>query len=183
MFLYISLKSKCQITNSFASSTISSDASVYHATSSVTAMLAELGWKRLEDCRKDSRLAILYKIVHGHVAVTVDVLELELPDSKTCKKHNYTYIDIWSSIRTPINIVELPHCQQHRGHIWWQAVPRRTSRDQAPQPICGTLQRTVDYTTRPDQWLTCLTPKTRFKAYLISSWPCNGQEFWGVAVW
>ena len=49
----------------------------YHTTSSVTAMLAELGWKRLEDRRKDLGLALLYKIVHGHVAVPVDALNLE----------------------------------------------------------------------------------------------------------
>ena len=54
-------------------------------------MLAELGWKRLEDRRKDLRLALLYKIVHGHVAVPVNALNLEPPDSRTRKKHKYTY--------------------------------------------------------------------------------------------
>ena len=35
----------------------------YHTTSSATAMLAELGWKWLEDRRKDLRLPHLYKIL------------------------------------------------------------------------------------------------------------------------
>ena len=61
----------------------------YHTISSVTAMLAELGWKRLEDCWKDLRLALLYKIVHGHVAVLVDALDLEPPDPRTRKRHKY----------------------------------------------------------------------------------------------
>ena len=65
----------------------------YQSTSSVTAMLAEIVWKRLEDLWKDLRLALLYKIykiVHGHVAVPLDALNLEPPDPRTHKNHNHT---------------------------------------------------------------------------------------------
>ena len=44
----------------------------YHTTSSVTAMLSTLGWNQLEKRRWDVRLALLFKVVHGHVEVTTD---------------------------------------------------------------------------------------------------------------
>ena len=64
----------------------------YQSTSSVTAMLAEIVWKRLEDLWKDLRLALLYKIykiVHGHVTVPLVALNLEPPDPRTNKNHNH----------------------------------------------------------------------------------------------
>ena len=36
---------------------------------SVSSMLGELGWRSLEDRRTDARLCLVYKIVHGLVAV------------------------------------------------------------------------------------------------------------------
>ena len=51
----------------------------YHTTNSIdTAMPAELGWKQLEDHQKDLQLALLFEIVHGHVAAPVNYLKLEL---------------------------------------------------------------------------------------------------------
>ena len=41
----------------------------YRTTSSVTQMLHDLGWRDLSDRRRDLRLALLYKVVTGHVAV------------------------------------------------------------------------------------------------------------------
>lgn len=63
----------------------------YGTTSSVTAMLTELGWHQLADRRRDLRLALLYKIVHGHVAVPVDSLNLTHKDSRTRSKHGLTF--------------------------------------------------------------------------------------------
>ena len=39
----------------------------YRTTSSVSQMLHDLGWCDLKDRRQDLRLALLYKIVTGHV--------------------------------------------------------------------------------------------------------------------
>ena len=36
---------------------------------SVSQMLHDLGWRDLKDRRRDLRLALLYKIVTGHVAI------------------------------------------------------------------------------------------------------------------
>ena len=140
----------------------------YHTTSSVTAMLAELEWKRLEDRRKDLRLALLYKIVHGHVAVPVDALNLEPPDPRTRKKHKYTYkhltphtdpykhfflcriIPEWNSL--PARAVEATSVESFKTHLAgrpqrdqpWSGTP--THPRHTPEEDCGSL-----YQTRPDQ--------------------------------
>ena len=105
-----------------------------------------LGWKRLEDRRKDLRLALLYKIVHGHVAVPVDALNLEPPDPRTRKKHKYTYkhltphtdpykhfflcrtIPEWNSL--PASAVEATSVESFKTHL--------AGRPQRDQPWSGT---------------------------------------------
>ena len=44
----------------------------YHNTSSVTSMLQELGWESLEQRRAKLRLCLLYKSIHGLVAIPLD---------------------------------------------------------------------------------------------------------------
>ena len=51
--------------------------------SSVTDMLHKLGWRDLELRRRDTRLALLYKILNDHVAVTADELGVSRVISKT----------------------------------------------------------------------------------------------------
>ena len=63
----------------------------YRSTSRVTSMLQSLGWKNLEDRRQDVRLALLFKIVHGQVAVSVDDTHLTKADSRTRANHPYRY--------------------------------------------------------------------------------------------
>ena len=41
----------------------------YFRQASVTEMLAQLGWRSLEQKRNDSRLCLFYKIIHGLVAI------------------------------------------------------------------------------------------------------------------
>jgi len=45
----------------------------FHNTSSVTDMLSRLGWRELAQRRVDSRLSVMYKIVHGLVAIPMGV--------------------------------------------------------------------------------------------------------------
>ena len=43
---------------------------------SVTKMMQELGWKKIEERRRDIRLALLYKITHDQTNIpTVDIIE------------------------------------------------------------------------------------------------------------
>ena len=63
----------------------------YRRTSSVTAMLDELGWKNLADRRRELRLALLYKVTHGLVAVPADSLNLTPPTRLTRSNHKHKY--------------------------------------------------------------------------------------------
>ena len=56
---------------------------IFKTTSSVTSMLARLCWKNLLDRRRELRLALLYKIVTGHVVVSADDIYLEKVDKRT----------------------------------------------------------------------------------------------------
>jgi len=46
-------------------------------------MLHDLGWRDLKDHRRDLRLALLYKIVTGHVASNPDQISLVAADNIT----------------------------------------------------------------------------------------------------
>ena len=55
----------------------------HRTTSSVTQMLHDLGWRDLSDRRRDLRLALLYKVVTGHVAVGPDQIGLVAAENRT----------------------------------------------------------------------------------------------------
>jgi len=59
----------------------------YRTTSSVSQMLHDLGWCDLKDRRRDLRLALLYKIVTGHVASNPDQIGLVAADNRTRANH------------------------------------------------------------------------------------------------
>ena len=63
----------------------------YRSTSSVTSMLQSLGWKNLEDRRWDICLALLFKIVHGQVSVSVEDIHLTNADSQMRANHPFEY--------------------------------------------------------------------------------------------
>ena len=56
------------------------------ALQSVSQMLHALGWRDLKDRRRDLRLALLYKIVTGHVAINPDQIGLVAADNRTQSK-------------------------------------------------------------------------------------------------
>ena len=59
----------------------------YNTTTSITTRLTRLCWQQLEDHRRDFRVALMYKVVHGLVAVPVDSLNLIPKDSRTRSNH------------------------------------------------------------------------------------------------
>ena len=61
----------------------------YHPIFSVYSMLRCLGWSDLKDRRRDTRLALLFKIVNGDVAVSADDLQLEPADRRTRSNHHH----------------------------------------------------------------------------------------------
>jgi len=66
-------------------------------TSSVTQMLHDLGWRDLSDRRQNLRLALLYKVVTGRVAVGPDQIGLVAADNKTRANHRFTFKAIGAS--------------------------------------------------------------------------------------
>ena len=92
----------------------------YQYTSSVTTMLAQIGLTNLERRRRDLRLALLFKIIHGHVAVSADDLGLEKADSRTRSNHRHKFRTLASST----NI--LRYSFTHRTVPEWNALPAST---------------------------------------------------------
>ena len=90
----------------------------YRRTSSVTAMLADLGWKNLADRRRDLRLALLYKITNNLVAVPASSIDINKPYStRTRAKHKHKY----QTLRANTN--ELKHSFVHRTIPEWNILP------------------------------------------------------------
>ena len=65
----------------------------YGRRSSVTSMLKELGWQDLATRRKDLRLALLYKVIHGAIAVPADdILTPVQTRTRAASSNNYRTI-------------------------------------------------------------------------------------------
>ena len=94
----------------------------YQSTSSVTTMLAQIGLTNLERRRRDLhvRLALLFKVIYGHVAVSADDLGLEKADPRTRSNHRHKYRTLASST----NI--LRYSFTHRTVPEWNAHPAST---------------------------------------------------------
>ena len=67
-----------------------------HNRSSVTAMIQRLGWRSLEDRRRDARLTMLYKIDHELVAIS-KTDRLDRPTRRLRQSHDNAY--------------QVPHCR------------------------------------------------------------------------
>ena len=89
----------------------------YGLLSSVTSMLQYIGWKDLKDRRRDLRLALLYKIIHGHVAVPAETLKLCKPTRQLRANHKHTYQTL------PVETTELKSFIVHRTIPEWNILP------------------------------------------------------------
>ena len=54
-------------------------------------MLQELGWQDLQSRRRDLRLALLYKVVMGHVGIQPENVGLVAADDRTRAKHRFKF--------------------------------------------------------------------------------------------
>ena len=66
----------------------------YRSTSSVTAMINDLGWKDLAHRRRELRLALLHKVVYDHIAVSADSLGLLPGDKRLRSSHKKNFKDL-----------------------------------------------------------------------------------------
>jgi len=60
-------------------------------------MLQELGWQDLQSRRRDLRLALLYKVVMGHVGIQPAHVGLVAADDRTRAKHQFKFRAVGSS--------------------------------------------------------------------------------------
>jgi len=63
----------------------------WRTTASVTSMMKDLGLTELKNRRRDLRLALLFKVVHGHVGVTPEELGMEPADPRTRSNHRFKF--------------------------------------------------------------------------------------------
>jgi len=63
----------------------------------VSQILHDLGCRDLKDRRRDLRLALLYKIVTGHVAINAQRIGLVAADNRTTANHRYKFRAIRAS--------------------------------------------------------------------------------------
>jgi len=63
----------------------------------VTQMLHDLGWQDLSDRWRDLRLALLYKVITGHVAIGPDQIGLVAADNRTGANHRFKFRAIGAS--------------------------------------------------------------------------------------
>lgn len=103
----------------------------FRTTSSVTTMLNELGWRSLEQRRADFRLTLMYKIVHGLVAVPSSQLVrpirvsrsshsfsfCQLQTTKNIYKYSYFPLTIVQWNRLPCSVVSLPKVEQFKLEV------------------------------------------------------------------
>ena len=59
--------------------------------------MVHVGWRDLSDRRRDLRLALLYKVVTGHVAVGPDQIGLVAADNRTRVNHRFKFRAIGAS--------------------------------------------------------------------------------------
>ena len=89
-------------------------------------MLAQIGLTILERRRRDLQLALLFKAIHGHVAVSADDLGLEKADSRTRSNHRHKFRTLASST----NI--LRYSFTHRTVPEWNAILTSTVESGTP---------------------------------------------------
>ena len=145
-------------------------------------MLRSLGLSDVKDHRRDTQVALLFKIINGDVAVAVDNLHLEQANWMTTSNHLHEYKHKGAS--TPelqnlfhnhsISLVELATCFYSRVHHCLQ--PSRTL-----PPIRISIntpqRRSADYCFRFYYGISLISVVTsceqRLAAYYYASW-------WGV---
>jgi len=89
-------------------------------------MLHDLGWCDLKDCQRDLRLALLYKIVTGHMAINPDQIGLVAADNRTSANHRYKFRAIGASstgLRYSLAVRTVSDWNQHPAVVVEQENP------------------------------------------------------------
>ena len=106
----------------------------YRTTSSVTAMINDLGWKDLAHRRWDLRLALLHKVVY-HIAVWADYLGLLPGDKRPCSSHKKNFKHL------PTNTNPFRYSFVPRTIIEWNSLPASAVECTSPESFKTQLAR------------------------------------------
>ena len=93
--------------------------SSYSQRASVTSMLSALGFESLEQRREIARLTMMYKILNGYVAISLDDLDLSFADPRTRANHQFKLYKSISQLICPTNnfSLEQTSCRHCRGRL------------------------------------------------------------------
>ena len=107
----------------------------YRTTSSVTAMINDLGWKDLAHRRRDLRLALLHKVVYDHIAVSADSLGLLPGDKRLRSSHKKNFKHL------PTNTDPFRYSFVPRTIIEWNSLPASAVECTSPESFKTQLAR------------------------------------------
>ena len=124
-------------------------------------MLHDLGWCDLKDRRRDLRLALLYKIVTGHVAINPHQIGLVAADNRTRANHiqiegNRSIFD-WATLlicsvsdrnQLPAAVVEQENPTAFKAQL---ASAPATCHNPLPPLAWYSTRRSADYCVRQDK--------------------------------
>ena len=89
-------------------------------------MLQQLGWQDLQSRRRDLRLALLYKVVTGHVGIQPEHVGLVAADNKTRAEHQFKFRAVGSStqaFRHSFAVRSVGDCNSLPSHVVEQSTP------------------------------------------------------------
>ena len=107
----------------------------YYTTSSVSHMLQDLGLHELKDRRRDLRLALIFKVVHGHVAVDATSIGLTPADGRTRANHKYKFRALGS------NTSSFKFSFATRTISTWNSLPDRSVELDSPAAFKADIER------------------------------------------
>ena len=126
----------------------------FRSRSSVTSMLWDLGWQDLKHRRRDLRLALLYKIVTGHVEITPQDIGRIKADGRTRAKHRFKF----RAMGAKTNAYRHSFAVRTIGD--WNSLPSSAVEQKTPAGRFTNMGLSAD----------CLCPKSKSMAGIFSQW-------------
>ena len=109
----------------------------FRTTSSVDAMLEDLGFKELEKRRRDLRLALLFKIASGQVGVDPEDIGITVADERTRATNSHKFRELYKTPKTDV----LKYSFTARSVRTWNTLPARIVELDSPDAFKAELSR------------------------------------------
>ena len=109
----------------------------FRTTSSVDAMLEDLGFKELGKRRRDLRLALLFKIASGQVGVDPEDIGITAADVRTRAPNSHKFRELYKTPKTDV----LKHSFSARTVRTWNTLPAHIVELDSPDAFKAELSR------------------------------------------